>query len=356
MRGEVSPKVTAYLAGPMRGYPDQNRPLFHQVEALVPKVLGSNFTVWNPATHDLALGDNAPIESYLKIDMPEVSKADWILLLPGWRKSEGACKEVCVAAWTGSTIVEITDVFEEGFLYQVIPSEYFSELGRLVRGYLDTEVPTTVKAPEDSTGCEFSVEFKLPADSVQPNDSTLDERLTACVQENPEVLDKVSAAVNNEGLAEILCSQGCRSKHYLGPKSEECKDFPEGEEVLVTDPKSGGQKGYKSARFDLIPSRPHWLLARVYGFGAKKRADNNWAKGFAYGGSIGAMERHLQAFKGGYFINPESGLPHLMHAAWHCYTLVEFVLSGIGTDDRLFQFLEARKQNEEQKQSPAAGF
>jgi nucleoside 2-deoxyribosyltransferase len=106
------------------------------------------------------------------------------------------------------------------------------------------------------------------------------------------------------------------------------------EEIRVTDPKTGGQKGVKPARMDLIPPEPLWQLALVYGMGAKKYSDDNWRKGYAWKLSIGALLRHVFQFVRGEYIEPESGLPHLVHATWHCFTLMEFNRLKLGTDDR----------------------
>ena len=111
--------------------------------------------------------------------------------------------------------------------------------------------------------------------------------------------------------------------------------MPTGQETRVTDPSTGGQKGVKQERFDLIPPVPLRELASVYGFGCQKYDDNNWFRGYKWGLSIGAMERHLNAWKAGETHDPESGLHHLAHVAWHCMTLMEFERSQRGTDDRL---------------------
>ncbi len=105
-------------------------------------------------------------------------------------------------------------------------------------------------------------------------------------------------------------------------------------EVRITDPNTGGEKGSKLARFDLIPIRALWLLAEVYGRGARKYADRNWEKGYAWGLSIAALERHLNAWKGGESIDEETGAYHLAQVAWHAFTLLTFSLLGLGTDDR----------------------
>ena len=112
------------------------------------------------------------------------------------------------------------------------------------------------------------------------------------------------------------------------------KNTIQGLEQRVVDPKTGGEKGSKLARFDLIPPEPLTLLAQVYGMGARKYADRNWEKGYAWGLSYAALQRHLHAFWGGEELDPESGLPHLAHAMWHCATLMEFVRRHSDLDDR----------------------
>ena len=41
-------------------------------------------------------------------------------------------------------------------------------------------------------------------------------------------------------------------------------------EVRIVDPNTGGEKGQKDARFDLIPQEAIWMLAEAYGRGAEK--------------------------------------------------------------------------------------
>lgn len=104
-------------------------------------------------------------------------------------------------------------------------------------------------------------------------------------------------------------------------------------ETRVVDPKTGGAKGVKDRRFDLIPVEFQNQLALVYGMGAKKYDDDNWRKGYNWRYSLGAMERHIKDWIGGESYDEESGLHHLAHAAWHCATLIEFETQGLGTDD-----------------------
>lgn len=106
------------------------------------------------------------------------------------------------------------------------------------------------------------------------------------------------------------------------------------EEIRGTDPTTGGQKGLKPARYDLIPPEALDLLARLYGWGASKYADRNWEKGYPWGWSFAAMMRHAWAWARREDTDPESGLPHMAHCAWHCFVLMTFSVRGIGTDDR----------------------
>lgn len=106
------------------------------------------------------------------------------------------------------------------------------------------------------------------------------------------------------------------------------------EEVRVTDPNTGGQKGQKPERFDLIPPGPLRQLARVYGMGSAKYAPRNWEKGYSWSLSFAAMQRHLWAFWNGEDIDPESKLPHVIHAAFHALALAEFMNTHPELDDR----------------------
>lgn len=106
-------------------------------------------------------------------------------------------------------------------------------------------------------------------------------------------------------------------------------------EVRVTS-SSGGQKGSKPAIFEAFPAGALMSIAEVYGFGAAKYDDvHNFRKGYDWSLSWSAMQRHLWAFWGGEDNDPESGLPHMAHAAWHCMTLLSFMTEHPDFDDRV---------------------
>lgn len=105
-------------------------------------------------------------------------------------------------------------------------------------------------------------------------------------------------------------------------------------EVRYVDPVTGGQKGKKLEEYGLIPPGALEQVARVYGMGAKKYDAHNWAKGYPWSLSYSALYRHIEKTRKGEWLDEESGLPHLAHAAFHLFTLLEFEEHGLGTDDR----------------------
>jgi len=107
------------------------------------------------------------------------------------------------------------------------------------------------------------------------------------------------------------------------------------EEKRIKNPLTGGEKGSKAERFDLIPVRPLQEVARIYGYGSKKYAPRNWERGYDWSLSYAAMQRHLNAFWRGEDFDPESGLPHLGHAVFHCLALMEWRKTHPELDDRI---------------------
>lgn len=97
------------------------------------------------------------------------------------------------------------------------------------------------------------------------------------------------------------------------------------EEVRIVNEQTGGEKGSKLARFDLIPARAHWELAEHYGKGSKKYEDRNWEKGYDWSLSIAAAERHLNLFKQGEDRDEETDSKHVIAVAWHMLALAYFM-------------------------------
>lgn len=129
-----------------------------------------------------------------------------------------------------------------------------------------------------------------------------------------------------------------------------------------TTSSTGGQKGVKLARFDLIPAGPLYELAVHYGRGARKYANHQWRQGYEWSKSIGALGRHFNDFlagkdydvcsnepgnckftdnDGNEYVPEEpdtcynhTGSHHMAAVAWHAFLLLEFKDHYIGFDDR----------------------
>lgn len=98
----------------------------------------------------------------------------------------------------------------------------------------------------------------------------------------------------------------------------------------------------KPERVELIPVEPLLALARVYDYGSRKYDPNNWRKGYAWSLSYAACMRHLLAFWNGEDNDPESGLPHLAHAGFHIFSLLQF-----SSDDERYADLDDRYKSPE---------
>lgn len=89
-----------YIAGPMSGIKDHNRPLFNRVAI---ELTEQGHSVLNPAT----LPDGLSQSQYMQICLPMVAVAHELVMLPGWEQSEGAYIEFLLAKKSGKTIREL---------------------------------------------------------------------------------------------------------------------------------------------------------------------------------------------------------------------------------------------------------
>ena len=105
-------------------------------------------------------------------------------------------------------------------------------------------------------------------------------------------------------------------------------------EARVTDAATGGQKGRKATRPGMLDPVALIELSRVAGMGADKYAPFNYLRGYNWSLSFDAMMRHALLFWSGEDLDPESGLPHMAHAAWMALSLVSFLDRRVGNDDR----------------------
>lgn len=75
-------------------------------------------------------------------------------------------------------------------------------------------------------------------------------------------------------------------------------------------------------------------LSAVLAFGAKKYADNNWAKGMKWSRVVGSLLRHTFRFMSGEDLDPESGLPHVDHIFTNAMFLSNYFRRQKAYDDR----------------------
>ncbi len=104
-------------------------------------------------------------------------------------------------------------------------------------------------------------------------------------------------------------------------------------ETRIKNMITGGEKGQKLARFDLVPIGPLTALAEHFGKGAEKYDDRNWEKGVDWSLSYAALMRHITAWWGGEDLD-EEGNSHLAAAMWHCTVLLEYANTHPELDDR----------------------
>lgn len=196
--------------------------------------------------------------------------ADGVAVLPGWERSMGARAEVSAALAAGIYVARVED-FRTPVLEDTIS----------ITGPRIAQVPP------------LDVAVQVDAEEAR-------SRLVSTLRS---------------------LGDGLRSKNDLA------------DEIRVTSA-TGGQKGKKLAQLGSLDPKALLAVAEVSGFGANKYARYNYLKGYDWSLSFDALQRHLLAFWAGQDQDPESGLLHLAHAAWHCLALISFLSRGIGTDDR----------------------
>ena len=87
-------------------------------------------------------------------------------------------------------------------------------------------------------------------------------------------------------------------------------------------------------RVDLLDPIAIAGLADVLTFGASKYGDRNWERGIEWSRVYGAALRHLLAFWGWEDLDPETGLPHIDHAACNIHFLQRYFRTHKNLDDR----------------------
>ena len=89
--------MIVYLAGPMTGLPEWNRPAFH---AAAQAWRVRHHVVLNPA-ENFGGDERIPYADYIRASIRQVLAVQAIALLPGWQESRGARVEVHLALTLG---------------------------------------------------------------------------------------------------------------------------------------------------------------------------------------------------------------------------------------------------------------
>ena len=88
-----------YIAGPMTGYPDYNKPAFYQAENYL-RAQGHRF-IRSPVVHEASL----PYKTLIDLGLKVLKDCDVIFMLTGWYKSRGARLEHLYAVTVGLEII-----------------------------------------------------------------------------------------------------------------------------------------------------------------------------------------------------------------------------------------------------------
>ena len=94
--------MKVYIAGPMTGLPQFNRPAFHQAAL---NLSFEHHVPLNPAI----LPDGLTESDYMAVGITMLQRADAIFLLTGWQFSAGARAEHALALKLGLEVIEQRD-------------------------------------------------------------------------------------------------------------------------------------------------------------------------------------------------------------------------------------------------------
>lgn len=420
----------AYISGPMRGIPDYNFPAFFAAEEAL---LEAGWNTINPARIDSNCpgGTSLPLKDYARRDIAAIFALDpvvdaviqlpgsegefavpfcetcrkegnYVRHLPSGTKEYTSCEAVVYpeatatgaqaeawnARWLKIPLLSLQaalDARVEGPGLPLMSAQRAEEV-LAERGVLIAEPPIGlgVRGTEEAINRDIAQgprpmpePGELPAIETAP---LYKEELGIGMGEERNLLENDGFEVwAGPGVPEPWAGEARRGAALgLNPFADATQ------EIRTTDPVTGGQKGSKPVRYDLIPGdfasvvsmRPRqpgpfevgnllyqfWQgvrnqtalvdaaaqlvgflggdiaaslqIATVYGMGALKYDDNNWRKGYKWSLSYAAALRHLSAIERGEMMDPETKVPHYANVWWHCATLWTFATEGLGTDDR----------------------
>jgi hypothetical protein len=300
-----------YLAGPMRGLPEFNFPAFDRAAAELRKY---SHEVFNPADRDRVAGFSTEgltgnedlaelgfsLRDALAADTEYIAKhANAVALLPNWERSPGVAAEIALAHALGLPVAKWDDIIVSagsGHSYDIRP-EMLVQSDRKPSGTISPE-----------TWAEMIPELPNTPEPRRPWDNLWGT--------------KPSKAVDS------------LSERVTFSKGGVVTDLPPSTGEVRTTSATGGEKGTKPERFDLIPVGALATVAALYGQGAAKYAAHNWRRGYEWSKSYAALQRHATQFWNGEDNDAEMGLPHMASVAFHALALLTFMEEQRDFDDR----------------------
>jgi len=276
----------------MRNLPRYN---FDAFDAAAYALRQDGWTVQSPAEHDRSMGFNPAgslegfdLSAAMAWDLQQVLDTDCIIILPGWEGSTGCHYELSACHALGKPVLQYPEL-------------------------TPVELPKVVTDPTRVTGDDWSaVDLKRNQDSVPDYYAHM------------RGVDGPGAHAQLPGVNPVAAA--CTiTTHHVADKHGEAR---------VVDPVTGGAKGSKPCQMGALDPVGLEQMGLVAGMGAQKYDRFNFLRGYKWSLSIDALYRHLLSFLAGEDNDPESGLPHMAHAAWHAHALTGFLKRGIGTDDR----------------------
>ena len=316
------PKV--YCAGPMSGHADWNFPAFFAASEFLEQ---QGYTAINPAQLDCDAG--YPIERLklltpeefqeflkgaMKRDLDAIQSCDALVLLPGWENSKGARAERAVAEWAGLRVGYLWSERGDGF--------------RLTWGD-DTPNPEWEPQPDPDGWIPHVPGDLMPCDG----NAVVDVKFN-CGKVN------VGNVASYWGWRVGDCDYNIASWRPHQPQPKQPYSSDERAEWDVEQPKfhpndPKGAAGAKKVPMWLLPPYALQQTAWVHKLGASKYQPYNWRDtGVCATTYISAIMRHLDAWRDGEDIDPESGVTHLAHISASCNILMDAHQCSKLIDDR----------------------
>lgn len=95
-------------------------------------------------------------------------------------------------------------------------------------------------------------------------------------------------------------------------------------DVGPASPQTGRKNDYGKLRYDLVPPVALEEITKVLTFGAEKYAPENWRRVEDWKPRYtAALMRHIEAYRKGEDLDPETGVSHLAHAGCCLMFLLE---------------------------------